>query len=171
MALDVPNSPPAPVPLWHRLDEAIGIVCLIITTGSVSWGVITRYLFPQPAAWTYEVATMSFAWLVFFGTAAGVRYRMHADIDIVVATFPAKWQRIVAIANWVLLALLFALMVGLFAWQAVVTHTIYSIALNLPRSLIYGPIAVACLMMLVHHMAFWGSWNDPAVEPAPEART
>lgn len=152
-------------PLWHRLDEAIAALCLMVTVGAIVWGVVTRYLMPQPAAWTYEVATIAFAWTVFFGAAAGVRRHLHADIDILVATFPPRLQHFVDIGNWVLLAAFFALLAGLFAWQAVITQHVYTIALSLPRSVVYAPIAVACLLMLVHHLALWGRWRgEPDVE-------
>jgi hypothetical protein len=47
----------------------------------------------------------------------------------------------------------------LFGMQAILTMHVLTIALSLPRSVIYGPLALACLMMLGHHLALWGSWN------------
>ncbi len=157
---------PEPVvrdPWWMRIDEGIAIVSLVVTVGSVVWGVVTRYLFPQPAAWTYEVATMAFAWMVFFGAATGVRRGLHADIDIVVHLLPERWQTAVDIGNWILLAVFFATMGGLFALLARNTTHVYTVALSLPQTFIYAPLAVACLMMLIYHLARWGRWRaaDP----------
>lgn len=145
-----------------RLDELIAIVCLVVIVVAVSWGVVTRYILPQPAAWTYEVATIVFSWLVFFGAAAGIRRRMHSDIDILVATFPPYWQRIVAIFNWWLLTAFFALLIVLFIWQSVVGHSVYTIALSLPRSVVYAPLALASLMMLLQHLALPRPWHATA---------
>ncbi len=149
------------VPLWLRIDEFIAAASLVVTVLSVVWGVITRYLFPQPAAWAYEVAVIAFAWCVFFGASACVRLRLHADVDVIVVLFPKSWQRATDIFNWFLLAAFFALLVVLFAMQAVLTMHVLTIALGLPRSVIYGPLALACLMMFGHHVALWGSWNRP----------
>ena len=51
----------------RRADEAIGVVALLVIVFSILWGVVSRYVFPQPAAWTYELAMMAFASLRFRG--------------------------------------------------------------------------------------------------------
>ena len=51
---------------------------------SVGWGVLTRYITAQPAAWAGEIATLAFAWLVFFGAGACIKYHMHPTIDLLV---------------------------------------------------------------------------------------
>jgi len=145
-----------------RADEAIGIVCLIIIVGAILWGVVSRYVFPQPAAWTYEVAVIAFTYLVFFGAVAGVRLRSHAAIDVVTAFLPERFQAVVDWFNYGLLALLFALMAGLFAWAAVIGHAAHSTALDLPRSIVYAPLAVASLGMLVQHLVVERPWVRPA---------
>ncbi|MDX3924651.1 MAG: TRAP transporter small permease subunit [Shinella sp.] len=82
-----PQMPDRQAPLLslRRADEAIGVVALLAIVFSILWGVISRYIFPQPAAWTYELAIMAFAYLVFFGAVAGVRLGSHAAIDVLVA--------------------------------------------------------------------------------------
>lgn len=47
------------------IEDAIAGTALVVVVGSVLWGVLTRYLLAQPAPWSYEVATIGFAWLVF----------------------------------------------------------------------------------------------------------
>ena len=80
----------------ERADEAVGVVALLAIVGSILWGVVSRYVFPQPAAWTYEIAVIAFAYLVFFGAVAGVRLGTHAAIDGLVAALPEGWQKAVA---------------------------------------------------------------------------
>lgn len=145
-----------------RLDEAIGIVCLVVVVGTILWGVLSRYVFPQPAAWTYEVAVIAFTYLVFFGAVAGVRLRSHAAIDVVTAILPERLQASVDWFNYALLALLFATMTVLFAWQAVIGHAAHTTALNLPRSVVYAPLALASLGMLVQHLIAERPWVRPA---------
>lgn len=71
---------------------------------------------PQPAAWSFEVAVIAFGWLVFFGSAACIRWRMHADVDVLVAMMPPAWRRAIFIFNWFLLAALFLVLTAMFAW-------------------------------------------------------
>ena len=69
LAGGAPASPPtAPMSASHgpllslrRADEAIGVLCAVAIVLSITWGVVTRYLFPQPAAWTFEVAVIAFS--------------------------------------------------------------------------------------------------------------
>src|SRR5690606_26818547 len=74
------QRPSAPLCSWERADELIGVVCLVLIVVSIVWGVLTRYILERSASWSFELAVIAFGWMVFFGTAAGVRYRMHADI-------------------------------------------------------------------------------------------
>lgn len=136
----------------RRWDEFIGVLALLAIVGSILWGVVSRYILPTPAAWSYEVATIAFAYLVFFGAVAGVRLGSHAAIDVLVDAFPIGWQRVIAWFNYLLLAGLFLLMTVLFAQQAWLSHGVHTVALNLPRSLYYAPLAVACLGMFVQHL-------------------
>jgi TRAP-type C4-dicarboxylate transport system permease small subunit len=142
----------------RRADELIGVCALLAILASMSWGVISRYIFPQPAVWTYEVALITFAYLIFFGAVTGVRLRMHAAIDVLTATFPPRAQRAVVWFNYILLAIFFAVMATMFFWQAWTAHDIRTIALNLPKSVLYAPIAVASIGLLVAHLIVERPW-------------
>ncbi len=144
--------------LTDQFEDLVAGLAAVIVVFSVLWGVITRYAFPQPAAWSYEVATNAFAWLVFFGAAGGVRHRLHSDIDVLVATFPPQWQRLISLFNFWLLTAFFASLAVFFALHTIDAHRSLTIALNLPRSVIYGPLVVASVLMLVRHVQLW---RDP----------
>lgn len=143
-----------------RIDEAVGVVALLGILGAILWGVISRYIFPQPAAWTYELAMLSFSYLVFFGAVAGVRLGSHAAIDVVVAALPQTFQKWVAWFNYILLMLFFALMTVLFIWQAWTSRNVHSVALDLSRSFAYAPLAVASAAMLVQHLIVERPWIE-----------
>ncbi|MFZ4288723.1 TRAP transporter small permease [Variovorax sp. HJSM1_2] len=166
-----PASSPGPLLSWRRADEAIGVACMAIIVLSITWGVVTRYLFPQPAAWTFEVAVIAFGWLVFFGAAACIRWRMHADVDALVAMFPPAGRRFMFIFNWWLLTALFITLTAMFVWQSVIAHSIHVVVIDIPRSVVYGPMAFASFLMLVQHILLkpWRTgWQwQPSSEIAP----
>jgi TRAP-type C4-dicarboxylate transport system permease small subunit len=143
----------------RRIDEAIGVVCMLAIVLSIFWGVITRYMFPQPASWPFEASVIAFSWLVFFGSAACIRWRMHADVDVLVAMFPPRLRRAIFIMNWFLLAVLFIVLAAMFAWQAVIAHDIRVVSLDIPRSTVYVPMAIASLLMLLQHVLL-APWRD-----------
>jgi TRAP-type C4-dicarboxylate transport system permease small subunit len=157
------QRPSAPLCSWERADELIGVVCLVLIVVSIVWGVLTRYILERSASWSFELAVIAFGWMVFFGTAAGVRYRMHADIDALVARFPPAVRKAVAIFNWLLLAALFLGLTILFTSQAIVAHTILTVAMSLPRSVVYGPMAIASAAILYQHLKLH-PWRPGALD-------
>ena len=78
--------------LADQLEEVVACIALAIVVLAVSWGVITRYIIAQPAAWASELATLAFAWLIFFGATACIKYRLHPNIDMVVRRLPQRLQ-------------------------------------------------------------------------------
>lgn len=159
-----PNETPgenAPLLSVRRLDEVVGVIALLAILGSILWGVVSRYVFPQPATWTYEIALLTFGYLVFFGAVAGVRLRSHAAIDVLVAAFPPSVQRYVVWFNYVLLAAFFAIMTVMFVWQAWTSRNVHTIALDLSRSIAYAPLALASAAMLIQHLIVERPWAAP----------
>lgn len=129
------------------------MLALLVTVGSVGWGVVTRYVTAQPAVWASEVAAIAFAWLTFFGASACFRHNAHPSIDMLVQRLPPRAQRLTRLG----VDLLVAGFLGYFCWMGVE----FSIAawdnptavLRLPMTIVYGPITLATAMMLARHVA------------------
>jgi len=134
-------------------DEAIGVAALLVTVGSVAWGVITRYVTAQPAVWASEVAAIAFAWLTFFGASACFRHNAHPSIDMLVGRLPAAPQRAVRIAVDLLVAAFLAYFCWLGLEFSVAAWDNPTAVLRLPMTVVYGPITLATLMMLARHLA------------------
>jgi TRAP-type C4-dicarboxylate transport system permease small subunit len=154
---------------WRRWDEVIATAALCVIVFSVTWGVISRYILPQPATWTYEIATLAFAWLVFFGAIAGVRLGTHAAIDILVDALPIRFRVMVAWFNYVLIAILFATLAVLFLQQAVLNLDTHTVALHLSRAWYYGPLSVASAGLFVQHLFSDRPWRRETLERHADA--
>ncbi|MFZ4405708.1 MAG: TRAP transporter small permease [Paracraurococcus sp.] len=136
-----------------QADEAIAVLALLVTVGSVGWGVVTRYVTAQPAVWASEVAAIGFAWLTFFGASACFRHNAHPSIDMLVQRLPRGPQRLARLG----VDLLVASFLAYFCWMGVE----FSISawdnptavLRLPMTVVYGPITLASAMMLARHLA------------------
>jgi len=100
--------------LFGQWEAALSAAALLVVFLAVVWGVVARYLAPQPAAWSNEVATLGFAWVVFLGAAAALRRRMHASVDALTRLLPDGVRRVIArcVALFVGVALIYA------AWLA-----------------------------------------------------
>src|SRR5690348_16903016 len=93
--------------LARNFEEIIAGAALIVVVLSVCWGVVTRYITEQPAAWAGEIAAMAFAWLVFIGASVALKRAMHVNIDMVVLALPPAAQRVVmALADLVVVVFL-----------------------------------------------------------------
>src|SRR6266704_5504303 len=55
--------------------------------------VVRRFVFGAPAAWTEELATIAFVWVIFWGTAFAVPLSVHVAVDFVVPRFAPSVRR------------------------------------------------------------------------------
>ena len=78
--------------LAAQAEEIVAGAAMVVVVLAVCWGVITRYITAQPAAWTGEVAAIGFAWCVFVGAAAVAKRSGHVAIDMLTAALPAQVQ-------------------------------------------------------------------------------
>jgi TRAP-type C4-dicarboxylate transport system permease small subunit len=151
-----PTSAEPPLPVLHRLadqfEEVVACVALAAVVLSVSWGVVTRYVTEQPAAWASEVATLAFAWLVFFGAAACIKYRMHPSIDMLVSRLPYGLRVAVRWLNHALVLGFCGFMVWFGTRFAIDAWVTPSAVLRLPLTWLYGPVAFSFALMAVRYV-------------------
>lgn len=83
--------------LLTNVDLVLSAAFLSVTVLVVIVNVALRYLFQGGIFWAEEVATTSFIWSVFIGSAAAYRYKMHIGIDFVSKFGPARWRSFVAV--------------------------------------------------------------------------
>ena len=126
-------------PKW---EEAVAGLALAVVFLSVVWGVIARYIAPQPAVWSNELATIGFAWLVFLGAAAGAKRGLHVGVDLVTARLPKKVQRWLAAGVNMFLALALAYIVFLSIKIGLASLDRPTPVLRLPTTVIHAAVAI-----------------------------
>ena len=152
------------VPAWKRVldqfEEIIACIALAFIVAAVSWGVLTRYVTAQPAAWASEVATLSFAWLVFFGAAACVKYGLHPSIDMLVVRLPKPLQLGVRVFNHTLVLGFCAFMVWFGTRFAIDAWSNPTSVLRIPLTWLYGPVTLAFGFMALRYVQVMlrGTW-------------
>ena len=134
-------------------DEAIAVAALLVTVGSVGWGVVTRYVTAQPAVWASEVAAIAFAWLTFFGASACFRHNAHPSIDMLVRRFPPGPRRVARLGADLLVAAFLAYFCWLGLEFSIAAWDNPTAVLRVPMTVVYGPVALASAMMLARHLA------------------
>lgn len=158
------------------VEEVIAGAALVVVVAATCWGVLTRYITEQPAAWAGEVAGIAFAWLVFVGAAAGLKHGAHMSIDMLEVRLPAGLRRVVVLAaDGIVLAFLLTLLAlsvefSVNAWGDPTS------VLRLPRTVTYASVVVGSLCMLVRHvLAAWrrcrggsAAWLPPTATAGAE---
>ena len=86
-----------PKQFFSNFDLILSGFFLCITVLVVIVNVALRYLFHGGIFWAEEVATTSFIWSVFIGSAAAYRYKMHIGIDLVSKFGPETWRSLIAV--------------------------------------------------------------------------
>jgi TRAP-type C4-dicarboxylate transport system permease small subunit len=149
-------APPLSWPLrvLDGFEEIVAGIALLIVVGSVSWGVLSRYVSRQPAPWAGELAILAFAWVIFFGAAACFRQGLHPSIDMLVARLPAGLARGVNLFAHLCVIAFCLLMVYLGVIFSHEAWTDPTPVLRLPYTVVYGPVTLGFALMLVRHLEF-----------------
>jgi len=110
-------------------------------------------VFGAPAAWTEELATIAFVWVIFWGTAFSVPLAAHVAVDFIVPLFAPSVRR--ALYALALAALGFCF---LWALPGIADYLRFMLrertpVLELPFGIVYGVFLAAALMVVVRCLA------------------
>ena len=111
--------------------------------------VIFRFVFGKPAAWTEELATIAYVWVICWGCAFCVPLAAHVAVDLVAPGFAPRVRRI-------LYALGLAALGGLFLWAipGIADYLRFMLrertpVLNLPFGIVYSVFLAAAVMVVL----------------------
>ncbi|WP_299665727.1 TRAP transporter small permease [uncultured Ruegeria sp.] len=123
---------------WIRkLENLISFSALGLLTGTVLWGVLTRYITERPAVWTTELSGILFTWVVFIGAMTAFRDGRHIRVTLLVDILPLKVQKIVLMIANILVALFLIYVTYLSFVMMQKGATRPSPVLNIPFSYVY----------------------------------
>lgn len=110
-------------------------------------------MFAAPAAWTEELATIAYVWVIFWGTAFSVPLAAHVAVDFIVPRFAPPVRR-------VLYALGLAALAACFLWAlpGIADYLRFMIrertpVLDLPFGLVYAVFLAAAAMVALRCLA------------------
>lgn len=99
---------------------------LLVFTIVVFLQVLTRFVIKMPLPWTEEVARFLFIWMVFLGSAVGVRKVMHYRIVMLIDALPIKIKSI--------LEVFVTLFILVFFWLVMVTAFDFNTTIKMQKS-------------------------------------
>lgn len=155
---------------WCRQAEnLVSFAALVALTGSVLWGVLTRYVTEQPAVWTTELSGILFTWVVFIGAMTAHREGRHIRVTLLVDLLPRPVRRAVrGLSNLILSAfLLYVTWLALLMMQKGATRP--SPVLHIPFSWVYLATVIAFAgMSLVSVLRLLGLVAEPEPDGAED---
>jgi len=114
--------------------------------------VVFRFVFGAPAAWTEELATIAYVWVIFWGCAFSVPLAAHVAVDMV-PHFAPRVRR-------VLYAVGLAALAGLFLWAlpGIADYLRFMLrertpVLDLPFGVVYAIFFATILMVALRCLA------------------
>ena len=90
-----------------HLSDFIGAGIFAVLFLSLVAQVLLRFVFGAPAAWTEELATIAYVWVIFWGTAFSVPLAAHVAVDFIVPRFAPPLRRVLYALGLAALALCF----------------------------------------------------------------
>lgn len=130
---------------WFIALACAGIVVLVFA------GVLSRFVFAHPMAWSEELARYLFLWAALVGAASACRNNQHGGIPLLVHRFPPAWQRGVE----VFVSALVVVVLCVLAWQSFestrqgIASGQTSLASGIPIWLINGIALLAYLLAIL----------------------
>jgi TRAP-type C4-dicarboxylate transport system permease small subunit len=144
------------VRILDALLKNVLIVLMVALVASVSWQVISRYVFSSPSSWTEEVARFLMIWVGLLGAAYAFRTGVHLGLDLLPNKLSGRSAEILKLFTLgaVILFSVSVLVVGgsnlvVLTWEL----KQYSAVLGLPIAFVYSVIPAAGALICVYAIA------------------
>jgi TRAP-type C4-dicarboxylate transport system permease small subunit len=95
---------------------ALGILALLVFAAAVG-----RFLY-HPMNWAMDAATFLFAWTVFLGADAAMRFDRLFCIEVITGKLPQKTQLYLKVINYVIIIIFLVGMIGYGLWLSYTTR-------------------------------------------------
>lgn len=132
------------------------VALMVAMVASVSWQVISRYVFSSPSSWTEEVARFLMIWIGVLGAAYAFRTGVHLGLDILPKKLTGRPSVLLKYFT-AAVVVLFSVTVLVVGGGSLVSLTWelrqYSAVLGLPIAFVYSVIPIAGMLICVYAIA------------------
>jgi len=124
-----------------RLTKGAELVAALLFAamfGAFVIQVVSRYVFDDPVAWTLEICSITYIWIVFFAGALVVEQRQHITFDMLYKAMNLRRRRVFAVVSTALILVMFAVgLPGTVDYIAFMSKK-YSLMLHIRMDLLYS---------------------------------
>ncbi len=134
---------------WTRFSEGVAALSFAVLFFAFIVQVVSRYVFNAPIAWTLELCSISYVWVVFWTCGILLTEREHIIFDVIYTWFRPGLRRWIAIFNTLSLGIVF-----LVAVPAIFDYIHFSarrstMLLHLRLDLVYSCFAIFILAVVI----------------------
>ncbi|HHX36699.1 MAG TPA: TRAP transporter small permease [Clostridiaceae bacterium] len=158
--------------LKKALNTLLGILAggsLALMTILVTYQVITRYIFQNPATWTEELVSYMFAWSSLLGASYVFGERGHMNIPVVAQKFKPAGQKALGIIGEIIL-IFFSLVIMIYGGIRITNLTMGQMtsSLGTPVGTFYTVMPVAGVLNILYAIMNIVDIAKDKVDPFPE---
>ncbi|HVO08930.1 MAG TPA: TRAP transporter small permease [Burkholderiaceae bacterium] len=155
----------------NPLEGAIVGICSIVlwVTTVVIFVILTantilRYTGGTGLPWANELPELLFPWLVMAGVVLAAEKGSHIATVFMMEALPPRWQRIVAVAGWLVVAALYATLSKATYGMLEIVQDEKSPILHVPGSVTYSCVLAGMAMLAL--LALQSAWQVWRAQPA-----
>ena len=138
--------------LVNKLERFLVIILGTVLLGSLSAGVICRYVFNSPLFWSDELALFCLAWITFVGASMSLKAKASPSITMLTDSVRPQFKKIIqVIANVILLVFVIYVFYLSIVWITgpTISQQI-STSLKWPKFYFYLSVPVSFFLMIIH---------------------
>lgn len=143
--------------LLSEIAGYLSAVALVLATGAMMHGVLTRYLFGRATVWQTEVSIYLLIFVTFVGAAYGLKHHAHVGVDLLVERLPLRARLVTRIVTAILATVVVLVVIWTSYhtwWEAVEGDFRSPTALRAPLSVAYAILPLGMLLVLFQYLAF-----------------
>jgi TRAP-type C4-dicarboxylate transport system permease small subunit len=92
---------------WKYLTEGVAALAFALMFAAFAIQIAARYIFNSPVAWSLELCSIAYVWVVFWSCDLLVSERQQIVFDVIYQAFKPRHRRWVAVANTSALGIIF----------------------------------------------------------------
>jgi TRAP-type C4-dicarboxylate transport system permease small subunit len=134
---------------WRHLSEGVAASAFLLMFAAFMIQIVSRYVLNMPVAWSLELCSVAYVWIVFWSSNTLLHERQHIVFDVLFNAFPPAPRRALAVVNTLALGLIFlAAIPGVFDYILFMGRR-DTMLLKIPMDLVYSCFAVFMVMVVV----------------------
>lgn len=134
---------------WTRFSERVAAALFAMMFVGFLIQIISRYVLNMPVAWSLELCSIGYVWVVFWSCSILSGERQQIIFDLLYNKFPPRRRRVLAIVNTATLGLIFlAALPGVLDYVLFLGRR-YSMLLKIRMDLVYSCFIIFMVAVIV----------------------